>query len=174
MTEKQSNRTLFTIKALKTKAIEFIIMYGIISVYSFSGANSVAHSIFDNLSTLFTSDLFIDGADFSIFANLFAAPIYIALVAINIIITLVIDIVLILIFKKLYFKSGVIKEEKEELYRYIKIILASFILIGFIIAVTFLGSMKWITVFMLGYLPVPIIVFTIVRAKFKKIYSDEQ
>lgn len=173
MTENQSNNTVFTIKALKTKVIEFVIMYGIISIFAFSGANSVAHSIFDNLSVFFTSDLFIDGTDFSILANLFAAPIYLALVAITIIITLTIEVVLVLVFKKLYFKSRVKIEDKKELYRYIKIILAGFILSGFILAVAFFGSVKWIIVFMLHYLPAPLLVFIIVHANFKKMYSDE-
>lgn len=174
MTENQSNKTVLSIKALKSKVIEFVVMYGIINIISFSGANSVARSIFVNYSSFFTSDLLIDGADFSIFANLFAAPIYIALIVISVIITLVVDIVLILVFKKLYFKSGVEKEESGKLYKYIKITLSGFILCSFLLAASFFGSLKWIIVYALVYLPVPVIVFVIVHTKFKKMYSDVQ
>lgn len=171
MVENQVNMSALPIKPLKTKTIEFAALYGIISIISFSGANSVAYSIFNNFSTFFTSGLYFDGADMSIFANMFAAPLYIALIVFNIVVAFVIEMILIMIMKKLYFKSVVITDEKDELLKNIKLIMVGFALAGILTAAIASRSLRWVTAFLLDYLPVPLIALATLRMGFRKIYK---
>lgn len=171
MVENQTSIPALQVKPLKTKTIEFAALYGVISFISFSGANSVAHSIFKNFSTFFISDLYVDGADLSIFANMFAAPIYIAFIVFTAAVAFVIDIILIMIMKKLYFRSIVLMEEKDELLKNNKLVLAGFALAGIVMAAVASRSLSWVIVFLLDYLPVPLITLGILRMNFRKIYK---
>ncbi|MGE5678942.1 MAG: hypothetical protein ACM3ZR_12880 [Pseudomonadota bacterium] len=171
MGENQFKVKTLPIKPLKTKAIEFAAMYGIISIFSFSGANSVAQSIFKNLSTFFVSDLYVDGSDLSLFANIFTAPLYIAIIVFTIVAAFIIDIILIIIMKKLYFMSVVINEEKDELLKYNKLLLAGFSVAGIVMEAVVSRSIWWVLVFLLDYLPVPLIILGSLRMNFRKIYK---
>lgn len=154
----------------KRKWYEFIIIFGLINIYSFWGINSVMNSIYKNFSKLFVSNLSVDGSNLSIFANMFAAPLFIALTVINIVIFLVEELFVILLFKFIYFKSMVKDEEKIRLYQYTKIALLYFLLAN-IIAIGFYCDIKRAVFFAFLYLIVPLFNFLFICLKIKKMHE---
>lgn len=172
MVENKAKMHALPIKPLKTKTIEFAVIYGLISFISFSGADSVAQSIFKNFSTFFTSEkMYIDGADFSLFVNMLAAPIYVAFIVFSVVVAFVIEIILIIIMKKLYFRSVVIIEEKDELLKNNIVMLVGIALAGLVMEAIYSRSLNWVMVFLLDYLPVPLITLGTLRMNFRKIYK---
>lgn len=156
------------IKSFNFKWYEFLIAYGIINISFFFNNNAVVSNIYKNFSELFVSEVLVDGADFSIFANLFSAPIFLFLLITNIGIIVLQEFITILLFKFVYFKSIVSDDERIRLYQYSKIALLCLMIVN-IAAIIFWGDILRIKLFLFLYFPIPLITFVSICLKMKKL-----
>jgi len=167
MTEENNYKKQVQVKPFNHKWYGFLIAYAILNVLFFSSINAVINNIYENFSQLYVSKVVVDGADFSIFANLFSMPVFIFLVIANIVITLIYEFIVILLFKAVYLKSMVKDEEKIRLHKYIKNTLLCFILAN-IIGVMFWTDINRIVFFAFLYLPIPLFTSIFICSKIKR------
>ena len=173
MIEEKNNKKNIKIKSFNNKWYEFLIAYGIINLYFFSTINTAATKLHGTFLELYINEpVYVDGADFSIFGNLLGAPLFLFFVLANIFFILVQQIVIILIFKYVYFKSIVEAEEKAKLYHHIKIAIICFLLTS-IIGAMFWGSILRVVFFIFSYLPLLFFTFIFICLKMKKLVREE-
>lgn len=162
----ENSKNKVKVRSFNYKWYEFLIVYGIINILFFFSISAGINNIYENFSKLFVSEALVDGADFSIFVNLFAAPIFLFLLIANIGIIVLQEFIVILIFKLVYFKSIVSDDEKTRLYQRFNITLL-FLILANIIGIIFSGDLKRIILFVLIYFPIPLITFEIICCKVK-------
>jgi len=167
MTEEKNNKKETIVKSFDYKWYQFIIVYGLINIYYFFNINASIDNIYIEASKIFTSQLMVDGSNFSLLANLFASPILIFIIVANIIIYILREFIVFLIFKIVYFKSTVNDEASIKLYKYIKRTLLCFISIN-IIGILFYNNVSRSILFALLYLPIPIYSFLFIYLKMRK------
>lgn len=172
MAEENNTKKKIKIRAFNFKWYEFLIIYGLLNISLFFTINASINNIYENFSKLYVSKLMVDGSDLSIFANMFAAPLFMLLVIVNMGILLLQEFIVILLFRLVYFMSMVKDEEKSKLYRYIKITLLCFILIN-IIGIIFWGDIKRSIIFIFLHLPIPLFAFILICLKMKKYIKAE-
>lgn len=173
MTERKNNKNEIQVKSFNYKWYEFLFTYGIFNIFFFLGINNVVNNIYENFSKLHVSNLMVDGSDFSIFANLFATPILFFMVITSIGFFLIQELIIILIFKFVYFLSMVKNEEMIRLYQYIKMTLLCFILPNMLV-IMFRGDIKRIIFFVFLYLPLPLFTFILIGLKMKRCIKQER
>lgn len=155
------------IKPFKSKWYSFIITYLIFNIYFYISNNSIINNLYSNFSNLYHKDVMFDGADFSIFANLLATPIFVFLLAANVGIALVFEFIAILLFKIAYMKSVVKQEDKVRLLKYIRAAILSFIVANMV------GMVFWLDVYravlyIFLYMPIPLFTLILIYLKIKK------
>jgi ABC-type multidrug transport system permease subunit len=167
MAEENNNKKEIQVKSFNHKWYGFLITYGIFNIYFFLCNNSIINNIYKNFSQLYTKEVTIDGADFSIFMNLFAMPIFIFLLIANIGIAVLFEFIAILLFKVVYLKSMVKDEDKVRLLKYIKTALLCFILAN-IIGIIFYGDIYRTIFYIFLYFPIPLFTFIFICSKMKR------
>lgn len=172
MTEFNNNRRQIQVKSFDYKWYEFLITYGIFNIFFFVNGIGAINRIYENYSNFFVSDFIMDGSNLSIFVNMFAAPLFLFFVLINIAFTVVIELIVILVLKYMYFSSTVIAEEKVRLYQYIKKAILCFILAN-IIGIMFWWSIVRTELYAFLYLPVPLFTYLFVCLKMKKSIKED-
>ncbi|MGE4276189.1 MAG: hypothetical protein AB7E30_03310 [Lawsonibacter sp.] len=156
-----SKQRIPQIKSVDYKKYQFFILYGLINLVFFYTINTVVSSMHTTFADLFVTNLSVDGADFSIFANMFAMPIAFFMATVNIVFLLVYELAVLLLFKFVYFKTTVREDEKVELGKHIKTMIlycALFCITG----AGFLGGIQQIVFFTLLYFPFPLLTFVLV------------
>lgn len=156
-----SKKRIPKIKPVEYKKNQFLIIYGLISIVFFYTINTAVSSIHTTFADMFVTDLSVDGADFSIFANMFAMPIAFFMAIVNIVFLLVYELAVLLLFKFGYFRSTVINEEKIELGKHIRNIIMYCALFS-ITGAAFWGGIQQIVFFTLLYLPFLFLTFALI------------
>lgn len=156
-----------TIKSFSDKWRGFLIGYGIVNVIAISVSHGVVDSIYNEYFKLFVSDLNVDGANFSIFANLFALPLIIGLSVVTILFYALIQLGAAVLFKVIYLKSAAPKDEREKLYRQQRWALLGYGLLALICAL-FLRDSGQIMLAMGLYWPVPLMTYVMVTDKIRR------
>lgn len=167
MSEINKNKEKIKIRTFNFKWYEFLIIYGIFNIFFFLSINAVINNIYKIFLQFHVSNFTFDGSDFSILANLFAAPIIALMVIINMGIFILEEFIIILLIKLVYFISTVKDEEKSRLYKYIRNTLLCFVLPN-LTGIIFRGDTLRTIFFILLYLPVPLFAFMLICLKIRK------
>ena len=154
------------IKSFNYKWYQFLIIFGIINIYFFYAINSEISNIYETFSKMHINNLVVDGSDFSLFANFFSMPIIVAMAVISIGAIVLFELIFILLFKFVYFKSVVKDEEKILLCKYVKKSLLYFTLASTICTV-FWGDIQRIKLFVFSYLPLLFFTFIFIYLTMK-------
>ena len=166
MGKENDNKKKIKIKPFNYKWYQFLIIYGIINIYFFYGINSEISNIYETFSKMHINNLAVDGSDFSLFANFFSMPIIVAMAVISIGVIVLFELIFILLFKFVYFKSVVKDEEKILLCKYVKKSLLYFTLAN-AISTVFWGDIQRIELFVFSYLPLLFFTFIFIYLKMK-------
>lgn len=154
------------IKSFNYKWYQFLIIFGIINIYFFYAINSEINNIYETFSKMHINDLVVDGSDFSLLANFFSIPIIGAMAVISIGVIVLFELIFILLFKFVYFKSAVKDEEKILLCKYVKKSLLYFTLAN-TISTVFWGDIQRTNLFVFSYLPLLFFTFIFIYLKMK-------
>jgi hypothetical protein len=167
MSAENDNKKKIKIKLFNYKWYQFLIIYGIINIYFFYGINSEISNIYKTFSKMHVNNLVVDGSDFSLFINFFSLPLVGAMAVISIGVIVLFELIFILLFKFVYFKSVVKDEEKILLCKYVKKSLVYFALAN-VICTVFWGDIQRIKLFIFSYLPLLFFTFIFIYLKIKK------
>jgi hypothetical protein len=166
MGKENDNKKKIKIKPFNYKWYQFLIIFGIINIYFFYAINSEISNIYETFSKMLINNLVVDGSDFSLFANFFSMPIIGAIAVISIGVIVLFELIFILLFKFVYFKSVVKDEEKILLCKYVKKSLLYFTLAN-VISTVFWGDIQRIKLFIFSYLPLLLFTFIFIYLKMK-------
>ncbi|HEX2946681.1 MAG TPA: hypothetical protein VHT96_12075 [Clostridia bacterium] len=154
------------IRSFNNMWYKFLITYGILGVFFFFCINSVLDNVIKIFSQMFVKDFWMDGSDFSVLLNLLFAPVFLIALIFYFGALFIVEFIAILLFKSAYFNCMVIDEERANLSRNIKIAIWCFILAN-ILGVLLWGDMKRSILFVLFYLPVPLLAASNIYSKIK-------
>lgn len=166
MGKENDNKKKIKIKPFNYKWYQFLIIFGIINIYFFYIINSEISNIYETFSKMHINNLVVDGSDFSLFANFFSMPLIGVMAVISIGVIVLFELIIILLFKFVYFKSVVKDEEKILLCKYVKKSLLYFTLAN-AISTVFWGDIQRIKLFVFSYLPLLFFTFIFIYLKIK-------
>jgi hypothetical protein len=166
MGEENDDKKKIKIKPFSYKWYQFLIIFAIINIYFFYVINSEISNIYETFSKMHINNLVVDGSGLSLFANFFSMPIIGAMAVISIGVIVLFELIFILLFKFVYFKSVVKDEEKILLCKYVKKSLLYFTLAN-VISTVFWGDIQRIKLFVFSYLPLLFFTFIFIYLKMK-------